>query len=651
MRTLLVSTLFLTAVAACGGDDALDLDTPDNCNPLGGSRCITPWPSAVYEVDDAATETGKRLGIPASTLPTNIDGILFDPTPLNRFDGFSSSAPMVTAFSTGVDDSNLVKHPNYPASLTAASPTVVIDMSTGELVPHFAELDVRGADTPASQALFLRTSKMLKGSTRYVVAIKKTLKAKGGGELPISDGFQALVDGTKTSHPLLEGVRPRYAEIFAALEAKGIAKPDLVVAWDFTTQSRSTVRADLLDARTVTLAMAGTDGATLNYTATDMAQGDTRIARRIDGTFDAPLFLSNEMATRSTTLLRDDGGKPRASGLYRVPFTAIIPQCALTALGPVPIMIYGHGLLGTGAQAASGGTRSAAAEICVIAIGTDMRGMAEMDVTNVVNALNDGNLGHLIFDVLIQGMMNHIALTQIARGPMTQRLFLDGTRQLADPSRVYYYGISQGGIMGTTVCAIDPVIKRCVVQVGAINYSFLLERSRDWPRYRTTLVGAYPDSLDVALMLSLMQQEWDRTEPTAVADVITGQGFPNTGPKQVFMQMAIADDEVSNLASEYQLRTMDIPVLTPSPYIPWDAKTSAGPAQSGMVIYDYGLGGTIPSTNEAPPDNDVHGNVRNKKATTDMMKRFYETGEIVQMCTAPGKGCDCTVANACGPAI
>jgi len=44
-------------------------------------------------------------------------------------------------------------------------------------------------------------------------------------------------------------------------------------------------------------------------------------------------------------------------------------------------------------------------------------------------------------------MMNHIALVQIARGPMAQRLFLDGTRPLADPSKVHYYGISQGGIM------------------------------------------------------------------------------------------------------------------------------------------------------------------------------------------------------------
>jgi hypothetical protein len=33
-----------------------------------------------------------------------------------------------------------------------------------------------------------------------------------------------------------------------------------------------------------------------------------------------------------------------------------------------------------------------------------------------------------------------------------------------------------------------------------------------------------------------------------------------------------------------------------------------------------------------------------------MMKRFYETGEIVNLCTAP-KGCDCTVAGACGADI
>ncbi len=68
-----------------------------------------------------------------------------------------------------------------------------------------------------------------------------------------------------------------------------------------------------------------------------------------------------------------------------------------------------------------------------------------------------------------------------------------------------------------------------------------------------------------------------------------------------------------------------------------------------MVIYDFGLGSSIPPTNEPPPDNDVHSNIRNKQATVDMMKHFYETGEIVQLCTAP-TGCDCT-AGGCGPQI
>jgi hypothetical protein len=206
--------------------------------------------------------------------------------------------------------------------------------------------------------------------------------------------------------------------------------------------------------------------------------------------------------------------------------------------------------------------------------------MAEADVPNVALALNDGNQGHLIFDGLIQGMMNHIALVQIARGPMAQTLFTNpvGGASLVDPSRVYYYGISQGGIFGTTICGIDPLIKRCVVQVGAINYSILLERSRDWPTYRTTLIGAYEDPLVVALMINLMQNEWDRTDPTSVADTITTTGFPQTEPKQVFMQIAIADDEVPNIGSYYQARTMGVPLITPTPFTPYGLTESAGPA-------------------------------------------------------------------------
>ena len=648
------------ALFACGdndGDSGITLDTPQECNPLGGDgNCSTPWPSALYEVADSSTATGFRVSIPEGALPKNIDNIAVSSELFNHLDGFSSAAPMIIAFPGGMDGSNLVPFSDIAASLTADSPTVLIDMETGDLVEHFAELDAPAAGDPDHQALFIRSIKMLERGHHYAVAIKKTLKARGGGDLPIPEGFQAILDDTKTSHALLEAARPRYAEIFAKLQAQGIAPEDLVTAWDFTTASGESMRADLLNARDTALQMLGTDGESSSYEVTSNApiNGDTRFARKIVGTFKVPLFLTNDGGFGpSTQMQRDASGKPMATTMYDVPFTAIVPQCAIDSATPVPMFIYGHGLLGRAEdQVSSGGTRHASHGICAVAVGTDMRGMSDRDVPNVVLTLNDPNVGPSVFDSLVQGMINHVALVQIASGAMATELFTkDGTDQTAtvvDPSKFHYYGISQGGIMGTTVCAIDPKIERCVVQVGAINYSLLLERSHDWPQYRTTLEGSFPSPLDQAMVVSLMQIQWDRTEPTSVADIIVGEGFPGTPPKSVFMQIAIADDEVSNLASEYQARTMGIPVLTPSPYIPYGLEGSDKPVESGMILYDFGLGSTIPATNEPPPENEVHSNIRNKQATIDMMKHFYETGEIQMMCTAE-KGCDCAAEpSGCG---
>jgi len=663
IRVCLASCLALPLLTllACGDDNnsGTTLDTPQECNPLGGgAACMAPWPSALYEVADSSTVSGFRLAIPEGALPINIDEVLLDPAEFNRMDGFSSAAPMIIGFAGGIDGSNLVAFSDIAKSLTAASPTVVIDLSTGELVEHVAELDTPAAGDPDRQALFIRPVQLLKGSARYAVAIKKTLKARGGGELAIPEGFQSILDGTVTNHTLLEGARGRYTEIFAALATHGIAADDLVTAWDFTTASRESVRADLLNARDTMLAMAGTDGENLGYVVTTDTpiNGDARFARKIVGTFDVPLFLTNDGGFGpSTRMQRDGAGKPMATAMYKVPFAAIVPQCAVDSATPVPMMIYGHGLLGDAeGQVPSGGTRTASAGLCMVVVGTDMRGMSDRDVPNVVLSLNDPNVGPSVFDALVQGMINHVALVQLASGAMATELFTKdgtpGTASIVDPSKFFYYGISQGGIMGTTVCAIDPKIERCVLQVGAINYSLLLERSHDWPQYRTTLEGAFPSPLDQALIVNLMQMQWDRTEPTGVADVILGDGFPGTPPKSVFMQIAIADDEVTNLASDYQARTMGIPVVMPSPYVPYGVESTAVPVESGMVLYDFGLGSTIPVTNEPPPENEVHSNIRNKQKTIDMMKHFYEAGEVQQMCTDPEKGCDCTT-NACGATL
>ncbi len=649
MWFLRCSLAVATLLAGCGDDGGgLTAEIPANCNPLGGIACITPWPSSVYEVEDTTTATGYRLAIEDGALPSNIDGIGIDSANYNDRDGFSFAAPIIHAFAGGVDGSNLVGWKDYPASLTDASPTVLLEMPSGTRVAHFAELDLNGADNPDRQALFIRPAAKLKGGTRYVVAIRKSLKAKDGGELPISPGFEALLSGAKTNHPLLEKVRPRYDEIFSALETAGVPKDDLVVAWDFTTASDESMRRDLISARDQALTQMGDAGANLTYEVTrKLDNNDPTIRWQIEGEFDAPLFLTQDGRFNfATSVARDAAGLPAYQGMYRVPFVAIIPECAYLAENqPVGMVIYGHGLFGSSGEVASGSQRLAADAGCRIIAGTDLRGMSERDVGNTAVALNNLNKSPEFFYVIEQGLINEIALEQIVRGPMAENLFVNDStsNSIVNPADVVYYGNSQGGIFGATFLAYDPFITRGVLGVGAANYSMLLERSSDWPNYGVIMQGAYPDPLDQVIGLNLIQMFFDYTDPVSISnDLLTG-AIPGTPTKQALMHMAVGDHQVSNLATEYQARTIGVKVLTPTPYTPYGLEETAGPETSALVIWDGGQGDGIPDGN-VPPTSDVdpHGMPRQQPAALRQMVEFWDNGDIVPTCGDSGNSpCFC----------
>jgi hypothetical protein len=639
-----ILTLGATACTG-GGDDGFAV--PDHCNPMGSTACLVPWPSSAYAVDDASTRTGRRLAIAEGALPTSADGIPIDPAMFNDRDGFSAAAPIITAFPGGVDPANLVHFTDFAASVTDASPTVILDMTHGGRVVHFAELDAPEADEPDRQALFLRPAKRLLGGTRYAVGIRKTLKARGGGDLPVPEGYQAVLDDRTTDHPLLERVRPHYEDIFAAFAAEGISPTELIVAWDFTTASDESMQADVLAARDVAMPVMGDAGTNLGFVVeSDGPHSDERIRRRIDGTFEAPLFLTQDGAyAPGTELARDAAGNPQMMGMYDIPFTAIVPECAYSQ-APVPILLYGHGLLGKAAdQVTSGALRTTADALCMVVIGTDMRGMSESDLPNVFLALNDLNKGNWVYTTLVQGVVNHIALEQIVRGPMATALLVDDAGDpLVDPTRVYFYGLSQGHIFGSTIVAYDPFIERAAVGVGGANYSMMLDRSANWPIYKTTLMGAYPNPLDVTICINLMQMAFDFTDPATTSPGFVVDGVPGTPPKQLLMHMAMGDAQVSNISSEYQARTMGVPVLAPTPYEPYGIPAMAGPLEgSAFVIYDGG--DRAPLTNEPPEDNEAHFLTRDQQATFRQMKTFYDTGVIVNECAVDGvtSACDCTV--------
>ena len=624
------------ALAGCGDDGGPPFPVEAHCNPLGTNHCMTPWPSSAFEVDDASTATGRRLAIPVGALPTNEAGVAIDPAGWNEADGFSPAAPMIVSFPQGFDGANLVGHHDFGASVTDASPTVIVDMTTGERVVHFAELDAPAADTPDRQALYLRPAQRLEGGRRYAVALRRSLRAHDGGELPISAGFAALLEGTPTSHAALEAMRPRFGEVLDALEAAGIPRDDLLLAWDFTTASDDYV---LRDARTaVERALADVAATPQGYAvATDAPVDDgTVIRREIVGTYEAPLFLGNDgRYVPGTTVLRDGDGLPAIQGRYDVDFTAIVPACAYDAAAPVPIMIYGHGLMGSHDQAASGAIREQAAAACVVTLGTDMRGMSSRDIGAVASALTDFNLADEVFEVLVQGIVNHVVLTQVARGAMAESLFVDEQgASLVDPERVYYYGLSQGHIFGTSVIAHDPVIQRGVVGVGGGNYSLMLERSSDWPTYRNIVIGAYPDTLDLVLLINLMQMRWDKSETAGVSHWVLDDN-------EVMLHMALGDDEVPNLSTHWQARTMGVPVLAPSVEEPYGLELAEGPIGGSALVIMDGRDDSdppIPDANVPAPNTGAHYVTRSQPASRRQIASFFETGTITNECDG---ACEC----------
>ena len=645
------SALLVLVLAACGGDTHLAVGK--DCNPLGfGDHCAVPWPSSVFEVADASTPTGRRLAIPSGALPVNFQGTPIDPAMWNLADGFSPSAPMLVAFPDGVSANGLTTPDDLGPSVTGDSPTVLLDLTTGERVAHFAEVDAQAAGMPGSQALFIRPAMRLVGGHHYAVAITTRVKAADGGELPISPGFAALRDGTKTDNQLLEAIRPQFRSVLDALATAGVAKSDLVLAWDFTVASDDFLHREMIAARDRSLA--ALQNHAITYTLTTDQQPDpnnANIARYVTGKLEAPLLLNTpNFGVDNTTTVRDGDGLPVVQGFYQIPFAAVIPACAYTSMTPVPMILYGHGLLGDSTEVDCCGVPPVASDLCMVIAGTDLRGMSQNDTAAVAYALNDASKADGVFEVLEQGISNYIVLAQAMRTTLAQQLFVDagnGNRSLVDPTRVYYWGLSQGGIFGASVMAYEPTITRGVLGSGGAGYSLLLDRSADWPQYRMILNSSYPDPLDDELLINLMQMRWDKTEPAGIANDVLAGTATGVPPKQLLMQIALGDEQVSDFSAYWEARTMNVPVVGPSAAAPWGLMTQTAPLASGsaLAIYDCGAP-PLPLTNVPPPKtacaaagtSELHDLPAHVAAGRRQMLDFYTTGQIVNECTG---ACTC----------
>ena len=625
------------AVSEAGADAAADAGAPRaECNPLGfPEACMLPFPSAYYQADNG------QLNLPAAAMPisSGVTSNAGTPAPLrpdawNRLDGYSPIAPMLAYFRERVDPTTLVGHEQLDRSVTAMASTAIVDMTTGERIAHFAEVDVTARDGQ-NQALIIRPMVRLQPSHRYAVAITTAVTGIGGAPLTVSPGFAAIRAGQTSGDARLARVAGRYTDIFAALQRAGIAQNQLVQAWDFTTASERWLSGQVVSMRDAALTMTGANG--LGFTISQVEENfNANILRRISGTVRVPSFLTG--TADDVHIQRGADGMPQFTRVVDVPFVAMVPRVAMTR-GPLPLLIYGHGLLGSSAGELGGAAETDnyvqhfINEQGFVVIATNWTGLSFADVTTAIHGLSDFNYLPAVGEQLEQSLVNAMVLFRTGRAQFGgNAAFQVNGASAFDPARSYYYGISLGGIMGTSFMGYSPDCTRGVLNVPGGNWGLLLQRSFNFALYSLAF-NDYRDPAEQQVLIHLAQSIFDPSDPVNVAPHLLHDRLPGVPEKAVLFQEAVNDAQVNNLATESVMRTMGVTLMIPTPRTPYGFTTAMAPLPSAFTIWDEHPTPAPPGTNQPAMNNTTHGSLRQQPALIRQIAAFLTpTGQVTQTC-------------------
>jgi hypothetical protein len=647
-RALILASL-LVGFIACADDPApppapLDLGIAQDCNPLAmSSECLFPFPSSFFQAPDPSTPTGVRSALHDHVIefPPTADGL--DLTVFNRADGYSPTAPILVHLGVDVEPAQLVGQREPARWAAAGAPIALFDVDTGEQVPILAEMDQnqRTARYNGRHALILRPMVPMVLGHRHVAVLTSALRDDAGAALPVSRGFVALRDDTPTTHTALEASRPAYEELFTFLAGKGYARADLALAFEFHVASERHVLGGILSMKEQALALAAMPGE-LTYTVDNVIDApNANVLKIVEGTFQVPTFLQAD-----NRIARDaDDGAVLQPERQSFPYTIVIPARAATD-GPLPLVLFGHGVFGQGRDYLEGGIgidliQPLAQELGAVVVATDFIGLSSGDQTLLTNELvMDLNRVVIVMDRLQQAIINNLVLVELVRNVIADdvQVRASATAQLLTDD-VYYYGVSLGGIQGASIVSLSPRISRAVLAVPGGAWATMLTRSVVYQPIKQLVDLQYPDPLVQQLFIALLQERFDGSDGANVAQLAFRRPLPDApASRRIAIHEAIGDCQVPNLVTRILARAMGAKQITPFvEEIPL-LETVTSPTTEAAVMQvrmptnlaDY----TPPDENLVPDhDNGVHSESLSLVNSLDLVRGVLGEDVIRQTCT------------------
>ena len=507
-------------------------------------------------------------------------------------DGFSPQAAGYVRFRGAIDPSTLPTSPQQTLEATAVAQLINVDDASPErgqrhpITLHYREKP--GSYWPPYTLAFAPAFGMpLRPATRYAFVVTRGLKGAGGKELARSPGLDAALGLGTGGGPQGEALRTSWAPAVAAVAAAGIKVEQIAHATVFTTNDPTAELFAIRDAvRASFPAPTARDWVAKATTATsykiyegmygpspDFQEGNLPFAKPADG---------------GSFAFKD--GAPQVQRQFDLRFAMAIPDAAKCPMPPegYPIVLYAHGTTGDYRSFLADKTADALAQQCLASMGIDQifHG-TRPGAPQGPNADNEISLLFFNVDNPIAARTNgrQAAVDEVQRA----RLFTEskitipasvsatGGEIRFDPSRVLFFGHSQGGQNGPLYLAIDDSARGGVLSgSGSILTITLLEKTKPTPSVaaavRSIFLGLKQEEYEELNVwhpaLSLAQSLVDPADPIHYVGHLIREPRPGFAPKSIYQTEGVnpdgsGDNYTPPRSMEVQAVATGLPLMEP----------------------------------------------------------------------------------------
>ena len=444
---MLRPAVLLALVASCSSSSGTIGTTALFAVPgssTGDDFYALPYPNDLHRHGDGTLDL--------SAFPTNALIVGQYLTAAATLDGFGLNATMFARFDGPIDETSL---PDPLASSKPGASVYVVNVDprspdNGQRTPVIVTFRPDPGQTIKDNSLAVRPYPGfgLDEGTTYALVITRRVTAKDGSSISTSDDMRALL-GTNGNDAIV-AARAVYQPLLDYLDLAGDdERTDVLSAAVFTTQHATAIVPAIRKGVFASAAPVATDvvSATMNATFTEYT-----------GNYLAPNFQTGDVPYRTTggEILVGPDGAAVVQRIEPMRFALTVPAGTMPANG-WPITVYAHGTGGDFQSFIDDGTGSRLAAQGIATISTDQvlhgprnpGGDPEIDFFNFSNPL-------AARDNALQGTADAFSQLRLANG------LTIGTIKF-DPTKVFFFGHSQGGLTGPGFVAFEPSLTGAVM--------------------------------------------------------------------------------------------------------------------------------------------------------------------------------------------